>query len=155
MFLHHLEGCYVSAAHFPKVMSYWSPLIRQMCLLMNMQTQHQECSEHHNVFYTAGFLISVFWGFLKWLSSQSQSKWINLYSMQHPRNQFGDLKFLQNATTALKPCFLPALLARSLLQRRHNSEPYCKGLGNLVPLSHPAWKSLQNTQNQSVTLFHF
>lgn len=49
MFLPHLQGCYVSSAGFPKVMGYWSLLIRQMCLLMNMQTQHQECSKHHNV----------------------------------------------------------------------------------------------------------
>lgn len=96
-----------------------------MCLLMNMQTQHKECSEHHNVFYTAGILTPVFWGFFKWLSLQSQLKWINLYSMQHPRNHFGGLKFLKNAMSALKICSAPALPARSLLQRRYNELEWC------------------------------
>lgn len=147
MFLHHLKGCYVSSVRFPRVMGYWSLLISQMCPLMNMQTQLQECSLSIRMFspcYMAGFLSPVSWASFKCLSLQTQLKWINLYSAQHPRNHFGDLKFLNNVSpeVLLCPCSSCQISPPNETQQWACTTSYCKGLGNSASPPLPAWKPM-------------
>lgn len=145
MFLCHHKVCYMPSARFQKVMIYWSLLIRQTCLLINMQTQNPKQSEHHNAFYTARFFTPVFY---KWLPLQSKFKYIHLYSVQHPTNHFGGcpLKIpCQLWSLAFPVLFLPDLFSKgNMIVSLHCA--LLQGIGKFSFPSLPECKPLQNRQ---------